>query len=59
MERWLGGTAGGQRSFPGVEAALAATFELVSQQDVPFLLREHERKYQFGCSDGTVWRRRA
>jgi hypothetical protein len=32
--------------------------QLVHEEDVPFLIREHARKFQWGCSHGTVWRRR-
>jgi len=27
--------------------------------DLPFLIREHERKFQYGVSYGTRWRRLA
>lgn len=30
---------------------------LKSQTDIPFLIREHERKFQYGVSDCTVWQR--
>lgn len=33
-------------------------FELEKRLPMPFLIREHARKFQWGCSDGTVWRRR-
>lgn len=32
-------------------------FKLVAQEEMPFLIREHVRKYQWGCSHATVWRR--
>jgi len=28
------------------------------QEDTPFLIREHVRKYQWGVSHAVVWRRR-
>lgn len=28
---------------------------LVGQEDIPFLIREHERKFQYGVSDVTIW----
>ncbi len=34
-------------------------FELAHAEDMPFLIREHVRKYQWGCSHATVWRRTA
>lgn len=32
-------------------------FRLEKREPMPFLIREHARKFQWGCSDGTVWRR--
>jgi hypothetical protein len=26
------------------------------QEDMPFLIREHVRKFQWGCSHAAVWR---
>mmetsp|Transcript_39897 Transcript_39897/g.55460 ORF Transcript_39897/g.55460 Transcript_39897/m.55460 type:complete len:325 (-) Transcript_39897:310-1284(-) len=31
-------------------------FSLVEEADMPFLIREHARKFQWGCSHATVWR---
>eukprot|EP00798_Chlamydomonas_sp_ICE-L_P012613 gene12613-15841_t len=59
--KWLGGfVQGGEamKTFDGIKAVLSNDFELISQQDMPFLIREHSRKYQWGCSDATVWRRK-
>ena len=30
--------------------------ELVHQENVPFLIREHERKFQYGVSHATIWK---
>lgn len=62
-DKWVGGyvDAKGGRvdSRAGLTAMMARHgFELVSAHDVPFLIREHARKFQWGCSDGTVWRLR-
>jgi SAM-dependent methyltransferase len=32
-------------------------FTLTEQDDVPFMIREHRRKFQWGCSHLTVWRK--
>jgi SAM-dependent methyltransferase len=32
--------------------------QLVKRDDVPFMIREHARKFQFGISDLTVWQNR-
>eukprot|EP00958_Prasinococcus_capsulatus_P000975 scaffold88_cov387-Prasinococcus_capsulatus_cf.AAC.9 len=56
-EKWLGGTADGARSTDGLAKVMAQNgFVLVSKSDVPFLIREHARKFQWGCSEATVWR---
>ena len=44
-ERWLG--AGRGDSFAGLREALAPDFELTHRQDLPFLIREHARKFQW------------
>ena len=31
--------------------------QLVSREDIPFLIREHERKFQYGVSDCNIWRK--
>ena len=31
--------------------------QLVGEADEPFLIREHARKFQWGCSDLTVWQK--
>lgn len=31
--------------------------QLVHTEECPFLIREHVRKYQWGCSHITVWRK--
>jgi SAM-dependent methyltransferase len=61
-EKWIGGVVGADgtpvNSFDVVASLLSADFELVKRQDYPFMIREHERKYQWGVSDGTFWRRK-
>eukprot|EP00199_Chlamydomonas_sp_CCMP681_P002508 CAMPEP_0119106282 /NCGR_PEP_ID=MMETSP1180-20130426/4020_1 /TAXON_ID=3052 ORGANISM="Chlamydomonas cf sp, Strain CCMP681" /NCGR_SAMPLE_ID=MMETSP1180 /ASSEMBLY_ACC=CAM_ASM_000741 /LENGTH=332 /DNA_ID=CAMNT_0007091583 /DNA_START=16 /DNA_END=1014 /DNA_ORIENTATION=- len=37
---------------------LGREFELLHQEDMPFLIREHVRKFQWGCSHACVWRRK-
>ncbi|MEC5126712.1 putative 4-mercaptohistidine N1-methyltransferase [Verrucomicrobiales bacterium BCK34] len=37
---------------------LEADFEMVSVEEVPFLIREHRRKLQLSTSQTSVWRRR-
>jgi putative 4-mercaptohistidine N1-methyltranferase len=55
-ENWLGG--GGQRSFDVIKEILTPDFELQTTKEMPFLIREHERKFQYGISLGSRWVRR-
>jgi hypothetical protein len=54
-EKWLidadGGTLG------ALQKHLAPAFELHHTLDVPFLIREHRRKYQWSIAEGSIWRR--
>jgi putative 4-mercaptohistidine N1-methyltranferase len=58
-ENWLGGRdANDVRSFDALKALLEPNFELQLSKDMPFLIREHARKFQYGVALGTRWRRR-
>lgn len=55
------GSGSAVRSFDAIHAALSSPeggFDLVEHSDQPFLIKEHDRKFQWGCSHATVWRRR-
>lgn len=54
-ENWLGD--GAQDSFAGLRAALEPAFELDAQWDMPFLIREHARKFQYSIAQGSRWLR--
>ncbi len=57
--RWLGGRKKeGVRSFDALREILARDFELQLAKDLPFLIREHERKFQYGIALGCRWIRR-
>jgi putative 4-mercaptohistidine N1-methyltranferase len=60
-ETWLGGyyeRDGAQvRSADALKSFLATEFELLKEQDLPLVIREHVRKYQFIVSHAMVWRR--
>ena len=48
------------RSADELKALMEALgFELLHEEQVPFLIREHARKFQWGCSHATVYRLRA
>ena len=60
-DRWLGGyERDGRRvnTFDALCAKLEPDFELVRSVDLPFLIREHVRKFQWSVSRAGVWRRR-
>jgi hypothetical protein len=49
--RWL------HDSFPTIRRSLGSHFRLIHRQNLPFLLREHRRKFQYTFADATLWRR--
>ncbi len=62
FDRWLGGyEANGQavRGFEALCAILAKDFEFERRVELPFVIREHVRKFQWSISLAGVWRRRS
>ena len=60
-EHWLGGFRRENHThdtLAGLAAALDSEFDLVGTRDLPFLIREHARKFQLGLAQATIWRRR-
>lgn len=60
-DHWLGGLErGGVRltTLAGLRAALDPAFELRRTLNLPFLIREHARKYQWSVAQASVWFRR-
>lgn len=57
-ERWIGGLSSDQRSEQELTRRLQENFRLHHRCDLPFLIREHERKFQLGIALGTSWIRR-
>jgi putative 4-mercaptohistidine N1-methyltranferase len=56
---WLGGRKEeGKRSAEALREILEPDFELQLTKDLPFLIREHERKFQYGVALGWRWVRR-
>lgn len=60
--KWLGGFTGsdGRRvsTLHGLHAALDASFALERSWDMPFLIREHQRKFQWTVAEASLWRRK-
>ena len=60
-ENWLGGFAADdsrRTTLGGLTAALSPHFDLVNTKDLPFLIREHARKFQWSVAQASIWRRK-
>jgi len=57
-EHWIGGRPATGPSWDALCKALDPHFELQLSKDVPFLIREHNRKFQYGVPLGSRWIRR-
>ena len=47
----------GQGTLAGLRDTLSPKFELHRTMDLPFLIREHRRKYQWSVAEASIWRR--
>lgn len=56
-EHWIGGR-GGVSSAQALTDLLSPHFELHAEKDLPFLIREHSRKFQWSVAWGTRWVRK-
>lgn len=54
---WLGGQPDAPSSADVLNEKLSAHFRLEHEINLPFLIREHSRKFQYGISLGTRWRK--
>jgi len=63
QEQWLGGVVKNgvpKRTFEALSEILTSLgFSLVTQYDMPFIIREHSRKFQLSFAHATAWRRNA
>ncbi len=60
-DNWLGGKVDAGRSrktLDGLKSELGKDFDLQRTLDLPFLIREHVRKFQWSVAQGSVWRRK-
>ncbi len=61
-EHWIGGkqetNGAGVRTEDALLELLDPSFERIRVDDLPFLIREHVRKYQWSVAQGSLWRRR-
>lgn len=57
-EKWLGGymdANGPVKTRASLETILAPHCRLVASNNIPFLIREHARKFQFSVAEATLW----
>lgn len=54
QEKWLDG----EGSVNGLKDVLREGFDLELEKNLPFLIREHRRKYQYTIAYGTRWRKK-
>ena len=60
-DSWLGGRVEdgvAQFSAEAMQVALGEEFALISEDEFPFMIREHARKFEFVVSHVTAWQRR-
>ena len=57
VDNWLGGVM--EDSYDVLKSLLSSYFHLENEINLPFLIREHERKFQYGVSLGMLWRRKS
>jgi putative 4-mercaptohistidine N1-methyltranferase len=55
-EKWLDGN--GRGTLDGLQERLASDFDLRHTLDLPFLIREHRRKYQWSVAEASIWQRK-
>ena len=61
VEHWLGGYKVNGENFStldGLHAALDEHFEFRGCQDIPFVIRETQRKFQHSVAEMTIWQKR-
>ena len=61
MDEWIGGFVadGVERlTLEGLQTALDGDFTLTGTRELPFLIREHRRKFQWSVAQASLWRRR-
>ena len=56
---WIGATPETGAPLEALSASLEDAFSIEEQWDMPFLIREHQRKYQWSVAQATRWIRHA
>jgi putative 4-mercaptohistidine N1-methyltranferase len=60
-EKWLGGFLRERRpvrSLDTLQQILSGEFQFALSKDMPFLIREHSRKFQWSVAEASIWIRR-
>ena len=60
IDEWIGGTVTGdkeQTTLDGLTKTLEGEFTLTGVKELPFVIREHARKFQWSVAQATTWRR--
>ncbi|MDX1302251.1 5-histidylcysteine sulfoxide synthase [Photobacterium sp.] len=60
-DKWLGGIKVHGENFTtldGLTETLISNFELIAVKEIPFVIRETKRKFQYTLSEMTIWRKR-
>ena len=60
-DKWLGGfqeNGSEVRAATRLRELLSPHFDAIEERNLPFLIREHERKNQYSIAHATIWRRR-
>ncbi|PSW05265.1 SAM-dependent methyltransferase [Photobacterium lipolyticum] len=60
-DKWLGGIKVRGENFTtldGLTETLINNFELIAVKEIPFVIRETKRKFQYTLSEMTIWRKR-
>ena len=56
-ENWLGATPETGQPLELIKKEMASHFSLTTCKDMPFIIREHARKFQWSVAQTTLWRR--
>jgi hypothetical protein len=60
LEEWFGAQQFEDRSidsFQELKRFIKDNLMLRDESDIPFLIREHERKFQYGVSHSSIWQK--
>src|SRR6202030_4193970 len=60
-EEWLGARESWSdtTTLQAIQEQLGNEFELISSKELPFLIREHVRKYQWSVAQSSLWKKKA